>query len=156
MKRTLCLIFEWLRWIVIIVALQIGYVNFNSIAGVFPLISFLTVFTIAGLSGTESLFLSEEAQKLTGYKPSGYQRQCGLFFYALTITSLLVFVFQWGVESSLTVLLLTLLFLLFSSINHLYSAKKEGTGKFRNIYLRFGGTMLLLGAYLPILVKVLT
>ena len=81
MKRTLCLIFEWLRWIVIIIALQIGYVNFQSIAGVFPLISFLTVFTIAGLSGTESLFLSEEAQKLTGYKPSGYQRQCGLFFY---------------------------------------------------------------------------
>ena len=106
MKRTLCLIFEWLRWIVVIVALQIGYINFQSIRDVFPLVSFLTVFAIAGLSGTESLFLSEEAQKLTGYKPSGYQRQCGLFFYALAVTALLVFTFQWGVESSLTVLIL--------------------------------------------------
>ena len=155
MKKTLCFVFEWLRWIVIIVALQIAYANFPNVSNVFPLVAFLTVFTIAGLSGTESLFLSEAAQKITGYKPSGYQRQCGLFFYALALTSLIVFAFEWGVESSLVVLLLTLIFLLFSSINHLYSAIKEGTDKFRSIYLRFGGTMLLVGAYLPIIINVL-
>ncbi|MCK5849096.1 MAG: hypothetical protein KAH01_07880 [Caldisericia bacterium] len=155
MKKILCIVFECLRWIVVIVSLQLAYSNFQSLENVFPLVVFLTVFTIASLSGTESLFLSEEAQRITGYKPSGYQRQSGLFFYALALTSTIVFTFKWGVKSSLVVLVLTLILLLLSSINHLYSALKEDNGKFRNIYLRFVGTILLVGSYLPVIINIL-
>ena len=158
MKKKLNMIFEWVRWISIIAAIQIGYYSYfsDTIQDKFQIVVLILILSISGLSGIESMFLSKEASKITGYKPSGYQRQNALFFFALTLTGIIIFILKWSLQAHMTALFVLLIFLLFSSINHLYSVLKEGTAAFRNIWLRFFASLLLIGAMLPIIIKVLS
>jgi hypothetical protein len=156
MKKNLNIIFEWVRWISIIIAIQIGYFSYfsNTLQVRFPIVVLILILSISGLSGIESMFLSKEATKITGYKPSGYQRQNALFFFALAITGIIIFVLKWNLQAHMTALFVLLIFLLFSSINHLYSALNEKAPSFRNIYLRFFASILLIAVIIPIIIKV--
>lgn len=154
MKHKLCIAFEWLRWIGVIALIQWAYFSFSQLESIFPVIVFLLTVLLAGLTGVEAVFLSHEANKITGYTPSAYQRQSGLFLLGLTFTAFIVFVAGWDLTASLAILLNLILFLAFSSINHLYSAFYENNKSFRNLWLRGLGAWLLIGAIAPLLFRI--
>jgi len=154
MKHKLCIAFEWLRWIGVIALIQWAYFSFSQLESIFPAIVFLLTVLLAGLTGVEAVFLSHEANKITGYTPSAYQRQSGLFLLGLTFTAFIVFVFGWDLTASLAVLLNLILFLAFSSINHLFSAFYENNKSFRNLWVRGLGAWLLIGAIAPLLFRI--
>jgi hypothetical protein len=156
MKHKLCIAFEWLRWIGVIALIQWAYFSFSQLESIFPVIVFLLTVLLAGLTGVEAVFLSHEANKITGYTPSAYQRQSGLFLLGLTFTAFIVFVAGWDLTASLAILLNLILFLAFSSINHLYSAFYENNKSFRNLWLRGLGAWLLIGAIAPLLFRIWT
>ncbi|HOI24213.1 MAG TPA: hypothetical protein PK581_01285 [Caldisericia bacterium] len=154
MKHKLCIAFEWFRWIGVIAVIQWAYFSFSQLENIFPVIVFLMTVLLAGLTGVEAVFLSHEANKITGYTPSAYQRQSGLFLLGLTFTAFIVFVFGWDLTASLAVLLNLILFLAFSSINHLFSAFYENNKSFRNLWVRGLGAWLLIGAIAPLLFRI--
>jgi hypothetical protein len=154
MKTKLCIAFEWIRWIGVIALIQWAYFSFSQLEEIFPVFVFLLTITLAGLTGVEAVFLSHEANKITGYAPSAYQRQSGLFLLGLTFTAFIVYVFGWDLTASLAILINLILFLVFSSINHLYSAFYENNKSFRNLWLRGLGAWLMLGALVPLLFRI--
>ena len=154
MKKKLCMVFEWIRWIGVIALIQWAYFSFSQLESIFPAIVLLLTILLAGLTGVEAVFLSYEANKITGYAPSAYQRQSGLFLLGLTFTALIVYVFGWDLTASLAVMLNLILFLAFSSLNHLYSAFYENNKSFRNLWLRGLGAWLMIGALIPLLLRI--
>jgi Family of unknown function (DUF6790) len=122
----------------------------------FSLLSVCVVGSIAGLTGIESLFFGRSAARASGYSDAGaYQRQSGLNNLALAAIALLAHALGWGTRAEAALCLVLLLFLTLSSVNHLYSALREGNRSVRS-FSRPLATLALLGAVLPFLVRALT
>lgn len=111
------------------------------------------VVSLAGLTGIESVFFGQAAAEHSGYeKGSAYQRQSGLSNLALALTTLLIYILDWGLQAKVSLLIVLLVFLSFSSINHAYSALREHNTSLRNFF-RPILTLLLLAMVIPFLLK---
>ena len=153
MKELICKILEGLRWVSVAVLLYVGYYYFDVIHLYFPLIACLTVFIFGGSLGSESTFLSTKESSVTGYKASPYKMQCGFFFFALAVAALLSYFLKWGVLSQTSILIVLLLFLSASAVNHLVFAMQEKKNVIGNVILRFVGTIMMVSFYIPLIVK---
>jgi hypothetical protein len=113
------------------------------------------VASIAGLTGMESIFFPVGAAQLSGYgEGSPYQRQSGMNNLAVTFVSLLVFFARWGVYADLSVLLVLLVFLALSAINHAYAGFKAENRSVRT-FTRPLGTALLIAFTIPFVIRAL-
>jgi hypothetical protein len=113
------------------------------------------VASIAGLTGIESLFFPGGAAQLSGYgEGSPYQRQSGMNNLAVAFVSLFVFLAGWSVYAQLTVLLVLLVFLALSAINHAYEGRKEEHRSVRT-FTRPLGTVLWLAFTIPFIARAL-
>jgi hypothetical protein len=113
------------------------------------------VASIAGLTGIESIFFSAGAAQLSGYgEGSPYQRQSGMNNLAVALVSIFVFLAGWDVYAELTVLLVLLIFLVLSSINHAYAGLKEEKQS-ACTFTRPLGTVLLIVFTVPFIIRAL-
>lgn len=148
------LILEILRWVGVAVGLFLAF-SYQEPRQQFSVLCFFTVVSVAGLTGIESLFFGEKASQQSGYGPGrAYQRQSGMNNLALAAATLLIYLFGWGVQAKATVMFVLLIFLVFSAVNHAYTALKENNKSIKNL-LRPFMTAALLGMVLPFLVRAL-
>ncbi len=81
------------------------------------------VVSIAGITAFEGLVLPAGAAQVSGYGEGGpYQRQSALNNLACALVSTGVFLLGWGSEANAAVLLVLLVFLVLSGMNHALSA----------------------------------
>lgn len=113
------------------------------------------VVPLSGLTGLESIFFSKAAAEAKGREiGSSYQIQSGLNNLAIAITALIVWFSRWNIYASLTVLFIMLIFFLLSAINHAVEFIIYGNKKSIHL-LRVIFTLIMIGASLPIILKVL-
>ena len=153
-KQAVNFMLEILRWAGVGVGVFLAF-SYTEPRQQFSVLCIFVVLSLAGLTGIESLFFGEKASKQSGYGPGGaYQRQSGLNNLALAAATILIYIFGWGVQAKAAVMFVLLIFLIFSAVNHAYSALKEGNKSLKN-FLRPFMTALLLGMVLPFLVRAL-
>ncbi len=151
-KTALCNLFEIMRWVTVIIGLQLSYYFDSTQTAQIHILAPWLVIPMAGLTGLESIFLADAARQQSGYAASPYQRQSGLNNVALAITAILVFVFGWGEAAELTVVTVLLIFLFLSGCNHAWSAWKENNRTIKN-FLRPVMSLILILSCLPILLR---
>ncbi len=152
--KLICKILEYLRWISVIVGIQLAeFLADDPISRLHILMPWIVI-SLSGLTGIESVFFGKAASELTGYKPNAYQRQTGLNNLSVAIVAILVLVFKWGTYAEITVMSCTLVFLTLSALNHLWTGLKEGNHKLKN-FMRPVLTTLLLIFTLPYIVNAL-
>jgi len=136
-------IFEVLRYSLIGLGIFLAIYSGGSAAAQFHTLFLFIVIPLAGFTGIESLFFSGKAAIASGYgSGSAYQRQSGMNNLAVAITAVVVFIFNWGVLAEVSIMLVMLIFLTMSGVNHLYSAIKENN-KIARSYMRPVMTILL-------------
>jgi hypothetical protein len=113
------------------------------------------VVSFAGLTGIESLFFAHGAARLSGYgQGSPYQRQSGMNNLALACVSLVVLLARWGTQAEVAVLLVLLVFLALSAVNHLLTGLSE-TRRTMRTFTRPVGTILLIAFTVPFIIRAL-
>ena len=119
------------------------------------IMSITIVLSLGGLSAVESIFFAKKAAIISGYgEANPYQRQSGFNNLALSLVTIAVYIFEWGMYAKMTVLLVMLTFLTLSAGNHLYTAIAKGNKSVRNM-LRPIITAVLLIYTIPVIIKVL-
>ena len=152
--RTVNNILESLRWIIVGIGIFLTFLlGENPVMRLHILEPFLVI-PISGLTGVEALFFSKAASEISGYAPGPYQRQSGMNNLALSISSVLSLILQWGTYAEAALLSTMLIFLTLSAGNHTFSAFKEGNMNKRNI-MRPVMTALLLAYSVPLMVQAL-
>lgn len=150
MKQNL---FEILRWLGAGTGVFLAFQADGNPCKQLNILTFWIVVPIAGLTGIESLFFGKQASQQSGYEQgSAYQRQSGLFNLSLAIVTLFVYFVEWDQQAKTSLLLVLLLFLFLSSMNHAYSAIKEANKSIKNI-LRPFMTLLLLLTVVPFILR---
>ena len=153
-QKKICHVLEVSRWICVVVGFQVAFfLSGHPQEQLHDLMPWI-VLSLMGLSAVESLFFGAVASSITGYVPSGYQRQSGLAMLSVALTALLVWLGGWGVRADATVLSMTLIFFGLSACNHAWSAWKEGNHGLRNL-MRPVLTALLIGFAVPFIVRAL-
>lgn len=155
-KINICKWLEIIRWLSVSIGIYFALQYGKDPVSQFEILALFSVIGIAGLTGIESLFLGKYAGKITGYEGAGggYQRQSGINNLSLAIAIILSAWFGWGFYAIAAITLVMLIFLFFSSINHLYSYIREDNKNTRNL-LRPILTFLLIGLILPFLIMAL-
>ena len=107
-----------------------------------------------GLTGLESLFFSKAAALMKGREPgSGYQIQSAFNNLTIAITGIFVLIMQYDVQAQTTIILVALIFLALSSLNH---AREYFIEKKPLVHLqRLIFTVVLWAATLPLIVAAL-
>jgi hypothetical protein len=107
---------------------------------------------IAGLSGIEGLFLSDKAAEIKGFeKGSNYQKQSAIAMLSYPMLAIIVYFYNWGIKSELTILFAFIFFFFFSGINHTYDAVKNRNFKWQNINRPFITLILIAGLLYPVI-----
>lgn len=146
---TLTNLLELLRWLGAGTGIFLAFLIQDDPARRLDVLTLWVVVSIAGLTGIESVFFGKWAAQQSGYEGgSAYQRQSGLFNLALALTTLFVYCVGWNLQAKAALLIVLLLFLFFSGINHAYSAIKEHNKSLKNL-LRPFMTLLLLAVVIP-------
>ena len=152
---TISSLFELIRWIGSGTGIFLAFLIQNDPERQLNVLCLWVVISLAGLTGIESVFFAKAAVQQSGYeKGSAYQRQSGLSNLALALTTILVYLLGWGLQAKASLLLVLLVFLSFSAINHAYSALREHNTSLRNFF-RPILTILLLAAVIPFLLRAL-
>lgn len=145
---------EAARWLGVFCAIYFSQAYGADGPGQFTIYAVITVCSLAGLTGLESVFLGEKAAEQSGYGGGGgYQRQSGLNNLALTAVTLWAWLRGWSLESLLALFMVLMVFLSLSAANHAYSALREGNTSRRN-FLRPAAVVILWGASLPYLIGI--
>ncbi|MFA5880418.1 MAG: hypothetical protein WC860_09685 [Candidatus Margulisiibacteriota bacterium] len=154
-KKMVSNIMEFFRIGLTCLGIYLGYYFYrsNPVLG-FQLASFLTIISLAGLTGLEGLFLSQKASlENTGYLSGrAYQRQSALNNLAIALATIFVFLFNWGFFAIASLLIVLLIFLALSGLNHGYSAFYEKNTSIKN-FLRPFITIILITAIIPIMIN---
>lgn len=146
---------EILRFVSLGIGIFFAEYNNNEPLKQLNIIAITVVLSLGGLSAIESIFFSKKAAVLSGYgEANAYQRQSGFNNLALSLVTIAVYIFDWGMYAKLTVMMVMLTFLTFSAGNHLFTSLFKGNKSIRNM-LRPVITALLLIYTIPIVVKVL-
>ena len=155
-KKKLAAIMEWLRPAGIGLAIFFAYYLGKDVISRFHIMGPFTVMLMSGTVAFESLILGEAASEKIGYAPHrAYQIQSGLANAATAITSLLVYVLDWGRYADATIVTAMLMFFTFSAANHLATAIRERNMKPVNV-MRPVMALVLIGLLLPPMIKALT
>ena len=156
MKQRLIKWFEIGRYVGIFLGIFFGYAYGNTPQEILHVLIPWVVITIAGLTGIEGIFFSNEAAKSMGREPgSPYQIQSGMNNLAVAIAAFFVYIFNWGIYAEVTVLLVLLIFLFLSAINHAREAIALKNYKLKNI-LRPIITLILIIYLLPLVIAALS
>ena len=155
-KKKLAAIMEWLRPAGIGLAIFFAYYLGKDVISRFHIMGPFIVMLMSGTVAFESLILGEAASEKIGYAPHrAYQIQSGLANAATAITSLLVYVLDWGRYADATIVTAMLMFFTFSAANHLATAIRERNMKPVNV-MRPVMALLLIGLLLPPMIEALT
>lgn len=120
-KFRLITLFELLRYFSVGIGFFLIYRPNISETEALNTLLLLIVIPLAGLTGLESLCLGNASAQAKGREiGSAYQTQSGLNNLSTAITAWVVWYWQWGKQASITVLLVLLIFLMLSSLNHTY------------------------------------
>ncbi len=146
------IVLEILRWCGVGVGFYFAQVGGLTEQEQFSALCIWVVLSLAGLTAIQSLVFGARAAQASGYQDAGaYQRQSGLNNLALAITTVLVYLFGWGIHAKLTVMTVLLVFFTLSAANHTFSAVREKNYKPLNL-LRPVLTALLLIFVIPYMV----
>jgi len=147
--KKLSMLVEWIRPIGLIALYFFAYKFGSDPEMKFHILGPITVIIMSGTVSFESIFLGEAASDKIGYKPNrAYQIQSGLANLAMALTGLIVFAMNWGRFADVTIVIVMLLFFIFSSINHVIIAVKEKDFKPVNL-MRPVMALVLAGMLLP-------
>ncbi|MBS3813410.1 MAG: DUF6790 family protein [Candidatus Acetothermia bacterium] len=154
-KKFICRSLEVLRLVGVAVGIFFAFWFSGDPEYQFSILTITVVLSLAGLSGIEGLFFGEAAAELAGYSESGgYQRESAFNDLALALATLLVYAVGWGVYAKVTLMSITLIFLILSAINHAYTVvNKEEATLINHVYPIV--TLLLIGFVLPFMINVL-
>jgi len=112
----------------------------------------IIIVAIAGFSGIEGLLFGDQAAKAKGFEVgSNYQKQSAIALLSYAVVALIVFYFDWGIQSELTILFTFMFFFTFSATNHAYDAISRKNYKWANINRPFLTLILIGGLFLPVL-----
>ena len=113
------------------------------------------VMLMSGTVAFESLVLGEAASEKIGYAPNrAYQVQSGLANAATAVTSLLVYLLDWGRYADATIVTVMLIFFSLSAANHVATAIMGRNMKTVNL-LRPAMALLLICFLLPPMLRAL-
>jgi hypothetical protein len=117
---------EILRWIGVFLGIFFAFLWGTGPLQQFSVFAIFTIIFVAGLTGIEGLFFGRSAVKVSGYdQGSAYQRQSAFNNLALAITAVLALLLGWGFYAYVGLLMVLLIFLTFSAINHFYTGMKD-------------------------------
>lgn len=117
---------EILRWVGVFLGIFFAFLWGTSPFQQFSIFAIFTIVFVAGLTGIEGLFFGKSAVEVSGYdQGSAYQRQSAFNSLALAITAVLAFLLGWGFYAYAGLLMVLLIFLTFSAINHFYTGMEE-------------------------------
>jgi hypothetical protein len=137
-----CHILEVLRYLLIFVGVFVAEC-YQSPQEQFAIITLFFIVSLAGLTGIEGYFLGKYASGIVGYRdPGPYQKQSAINNLALTITTIIAYLLNWGLHAQLALISVLMIFLLLSGLNHALDAIKNGNRSLRN-FLRPIGSILL-------------
>ncbi len=112
----------------------------------------VVVFAIAGISGFEGLFFGKQAALAKGYETgSNYQKQSSFALISYALGAVLIYFFNWGIKSELTILMVFFTFFILSAINHGLEAIRHKNYKWQNLNRPFLLLLLLSGFAYPLL-----
>ena len=152
-KHTLNNFLELLRWVGAGTGIFLASLIQNNPTKQLDVLCIWVVVSIAGLTGIESVFFGKTGAEQSGYeKGSAYQRQSGFSNIALALSTIFVYLLNWDLQSKASLLIVLLLFLLFSACNHAYSAIKEHNKSIKN-FLRPLMTLFLLATIIPFILR---
>jgi hypothetical protein len=154
-KKNIALLIEYLRPAGIGLAIFLAYYLGKDAISRFHIMGPFVVMFMSGTVAFESLVLGEAASEKIGYSPNrAYQIQSGLANAATAITSLLVYLLDWGRYADATIVTAMLIFFFLSAVNHGMTAIMERNMKTVNL-LRPAMVLLLICFLLPPMVKAL-
>jgi hypothetical protein len=113
----------------------------------------LVVIPLNFLTGIEGIFFMKSSfvGKDWGTTVDRFQIQSRLYFFAITVTALVVLLCKMNLQAQLTICLVSFTFFLMSSVNHLLSYLKENVSK---IHLeRFILSVLLWVFFIPLVMR---
>ena len=116
-------------------------------------ITALVVIPLNLLSGIEGLFFRKSSlvRKDWGTKLDRFQIQGRLHFLAIAASAALVLMCKMNLQAQLTICLVSMIFFLLSSVNHLWSYLKENVSK---IHLeRFILSIIMVGFFAPLVIR---
>ena len=117
---------EILRWVGVFLGIFFAFLWGSGPLQQFNIFAIFAVVFVAGLTGIEGLFFGKSAVEVSGYdQGSAYQRQSAFNNLALAITAVLALLLGWGFYAYVGLLMVLLIFLTFSAINHFYTGIKE-------------------------------
>jgi hypothetical protein len=144
---------ELLRWVGAGTGIFLAYLSQGNASLRLDVLCIWVVVSIAGLTGIESLFFGSSSASELGYEGGReYQRQSGLFNLALALTTILIYILRWNLQAKAGVLIVLLVFLFFSAMNHAYSAIFEGNRSLKNA-LRPIMTLALLAVIISVILQ---
>jgi hypothetical protein len=156
MKKTIAKSMELIRPAGIVLTYFIADSMSKDSISFFHILGPWVVIIMSGTVAFEGLFLGEVASEKIGYKPNrAYQIQSALNNAATAVTALLVFILDWGRYADATIVVVMLIFFVFSAINHVISAFREKNMKSINL-MRPIMILLLAGFLIPPMLKALS
>ncbi len=112
----------------------------------------IIIVAIAGFSGVEGLLFGNQAAEAKGFETgSNYQKQSAIALLSYAVISIIVYYFNWGIKSELTILFTFMFFFIFSATNHAYDAITRKNYKWANINRPFLTLLLIAGLISPVI-----
>jgi hypothetical protein len=109
-------------------------------------LNLLLVLPITALTGIEGMFFgASSAASMNRAASPEYQRQSAGANLACAVTLILVFLLNWGVKAEATIMIVSLLFFVFSAAVHVWGAVSGGNRNRKN-WLRGVLTLAFVGA----------
>jgi len=142
-------LFEFARYLFAGIGFYLAYLPNSSIYSSTNLLIIWVVIPIAGMTAIESLFFSKETALAKGREAgSAYQIQSGFNNLSVAIAGGVVYLLHWGAYANLAVLMVLLIFLFLSALNHTY--EYFISKNLRKIHIiRLLLTLILIGASIP-------
>jgi len=110
------------------------------------------IVAIAGFSGLEGLFFGKKSATAKGFETgSNYQKQSAIALLSYAFIAILVYIFDWGIKSELTILFAFMFFFFFSAINHAFVAITQKNYKWANINRPFLTLLMIAGLIVPVI-----
>ena len=154
-KKNFAVVIEWLRPAGIGLAIFFAYYLGTDAITRFHIMGPFVVMLMSGTVAFESLVLGEAASEKIGYAPNrAYQVQSGLANAATAVTSLLVYLLDWGRYADATIVTVMLIFFSLSAANHVATAIMGRNMKTVNL-LRPAMALLLICFLLPPMLRAL-
>lgn len=151
-------ILDYIRILSVSIAFFFGYQiafagsSYNAIGQLHFMIPII-IFAIAGLSGLEGLFFSDQSARLKGFAVgSNYQKQSAYAFLSYAVVSLLILILNWGIKAELSILFVFMFFFILSAINHGREAIIHKNYSWQNINRPFITLFLIIGLIYPIII----